>query len=568
MGVKRKNNYIRIASLLLWVIGTIKILFVGYDIDEQYALVMSYRMTQGDFPIYNMWEPHQTSGFLMAFFMLPYLLITGGTIGIALYVRVCGLLCHLIVHIFLYRTLCKYLDADHSLFVCGISFFVLPKLMFLPDFANIQIWFLMLLCICLLRYYGMEHLATNRGNRIYLILSGLFTALEVLTYPSTIFVFVIVVFLVIRFREEKDFVKELLAYILPCVVSAVIFLGIMVMKIPVSDFPFLLERIMSDGSHSTTVSEWIARQAVSLLKCFALMAIYAAMATILYYIIDKKSRGTQIMLLWQKLWVATALIGQMMIWIFGGQYPNFPSIEYLMLPVLVIGWICRKRIRKSPVFAFLVVVPFMAFQGVLLFSNHPLMASLPFLGSCVVGILALPEMKEVYEKEKNEKSNVFFSLKVMLFLWFVIIVFGKCYMIRMSQGVHYTVFDEMSLSRHGVVKGLVVDTAGAERNRDVSNLVKDVLPCGVNVFYVGRYPDIYMQQDVNICTPSTISTPTYDENMDMYFQMYPEKEPEYIIIDAGYVDLQGNDWVRAYLETNCEENPMAENIYVRIYKRK
>lgn len=565
---KKKINYIRILALCLWVIGAVKVLFVGYDMDEQYALAMSYRMTQGDFLVYNMWEPHQTSGFLMALFMLPYLLITGGTTGIALYVRICGLICHTVIHGLLYKTLCAYLNRDHSLLVCGISFFALPKLMFLPEFANMQIWFLLLTSICLLKYYGTECVKESRGNVGYLIMAGFFTALEVLTYPSTIFEFVAVLIFIVIFSCKKNLIKELLAYILPCVVSGGIFFGILLTKIPLTDLKFLLGQVMSDGSHSTTAGEWFVRHGLSTLKILGFLAFYAVVASVIHFIIKKIRKNADIMLLWPKLWIATALVGQMLIWLFGTDYPNFPSVEYLMIPMLLLPAMFGKKLKKSPVLAFLVVVPFMAFPGVLLFSNHPMMASLPFLGSCVAGILALPEMGALFDNEEKKKAYKILSIKAVLFLWLAIMIFGKVYMMRTSQGAHYTILDETSLCRQGVAMGLVADTGGAERNRDVNNLIKEVLPEGAKVFYIGKCPDVYLQQDMEVCTPSTISTPTYDDNVYVYFDLYPEKEPDYVIIDSGFTYLPEGAWAITYLEENCSAEPVAENIYIKIYKRK
>ncbi len=568
MTEKKKINYIRILALCLWVIGAVKVLFVGYDMDEQYALAMSYRMTQGDFLVYNMWEPHQTSGFLMALFMLPYLMITGGTTGIALYVRICGLICHTLIHGLLYKTLRTYLHKDHSLLVCGISFFALPKLMFLPEFANMQIWFLLLTCICLLKYYGAECVKESRGNICYLIMAGFFTALEVLTYPSTIFVFVTVFIFIVIFRSKKNLIKELAAYILPCVVSAGVFFGILLSKIPVSDLKFLLGQVMSDGSHSTTSGEWIIRHGLSTLKILGFLVVYAVVATVIYFIMKKIRKNADIKLLWSKLWIATALVGQVIIWLFGSDYPNFPSVEYMMVLVLLLPAMIRKRLKKSPVWAFLVVVPFMAFPGVLLFSNHPLMASLPFLGPCVAGILALPEMGAFFAQDTDKNQYKVLSVKAILFLWLVVIIFGKGYMMRTSQGSHYTIFDETSLCRQGVAMGLVADTAGAERNRDVNNLIKEVLPEDAKVFYIGKCPDVYLQNDMEVCTPSTISTPTYDDNVYVYFDLYPEKEPDYVVIDSGFTYLPEGEWARNYLAEHYEETPIAENLYIKIYARK
>jgi len=113
--------------------------------------------------------------------------------------------------------------------------------------------------------------------------------------------------------------------------------------------------------------------------------------------------------------------------------------------------------------------------------------------------------------------------------------------------------------------GLVADTAGAERNRDVNNLIKEVLPEGAKVFYIGKCPDVYLQKDMEVCTPSTISTPTYDDNVYVYFDLYPEKEPDYVVIDSGFTYLPEGEWARNYLAEHYEETPIAENFYIKIY---
>ena len=50
MKVKTFSRTLRILFALLIAVTALKILIVGYDIDEQYALSMSYRMVKGDFP--------------------------------------------------------------------------------------------------------------------------------------------------------------------------------------------------------------------------------------------------------------------------------------------------------------------------------------------------------------------------------------------------------------------------------------------------------------------------------------------------------------------------------------
>lgn len=569
MKEKRKINYIRILVFFLCVMGAVKILFVGYDIDEEYALAMSYRMTQGDFMIYNMWEPHQTSGFLMALFMLPYLMITGTTTGIALFVRICGLVCHIIVHILFYKTLASYLDRDYSLLVSGISFFVLPKLMFVPEFSNMQIWFLILTSICLLKYYGKEKIEEQRGKLGYLIAAGFFTALEVFTYPSTIFAFFGVVFFIVLFRRKGLPVKELVAYILPCISSAAVVIFILLTKIPLDKFSMLIKQATSDGSHSTTVLEWFARQGLSWLKILAFMAVYALLAWIIFLILTKSKISVKSVLLWPKLWILCALIGQVIIWLYGNRPPNYPSVEYVIVLMVVIVAFCRRKIKNTPAFVFLVVIPFLTFPGIVLFSNHPLMVSLPFLGTCAIGCLSLPELKDIFKMEESNKYKIrYLTVYLILLTWFIIIVFGKCYRIRVSGGYYYNAFHEMALFRDGVAKGIIADEGTVLYGRDVHKLIVNNLPQGAKVLYIGNYSDIYLISDMVVCTPSTISTPTYGENVDLYYELYPEKRPEYVVFSNNYISDLDLDWINSYIKENCEEMPIAEDWCIKIYQCK
>ena len=90
----KKVERITIGILLgIAVLTTLKILLVGFDIDEQYAFALSYRFIKGDIPLAEMWEPHQTSAFFLAAIMYPYYKLAGTT-GIVLYSRVFSLLIH------------------------------------------------------------------------------------------------------------------------------------------------------------------------------------------------------------------------------------------------------------------------------------------------------------------------------------------------------------------------------------------------------------------------------------------------------------------------------------------
>jgi len=562
MQSKAFKHFFRVFLWCFFLLTTAKILFVGYDIDEQYAVALSWRFVQGDFPLLTMWEPHQTSCFPAAFLMILWIRLTGSTTGIVLYLRVCGLLLHLLVNGLLYRYLARRLDREAAWLLTVLSFFTLPKLMFLPEFSNLQIWFLLLMILCLLQYYHSDRAGASFW---YLTGAGAALAMEVLSYPSTVLVFPVCLSFLFRYRLNMRLLwKELAALILPCIGGAGCFLGWLLSRLSVSQLLALIPKAARDGSHSAALAERLAAGGSSLLAICGFLTIYGIVTAVLYYSMRHRGRQAKPSL----LFLLCTLTGQMLLWIFGDKYPNYPMVEYFLLPALLLYAVLRKKVSSSPELSFFVVVPLAAFCGILLFTNHPLIVSAPFLGPCVIGILSLPEMEEWWRSGRGDKPEKCaegggLSIRTTLIVWVMVLMFGKCYMIRTTGGLHYTCFDSLSLMRQGPAAGILADTAAVCRYRDSLALVKEVLPPGARVFYAGTCNDLYLMQDLEFCTPSTISSPTFDDKITDYFTLNPDKQPEYLVCD---IRALSDSWVVSYLQSWCEPEPMGENDYLQIYR--
>lgn len=564
--VKRILKY---ALILGVIITAAKILFVGYDIDEQYAVTMSCRMLQGDHMLLDLWEPHQTSGFLCALLMLPYLAVTGSTFGIFLYLRAAGLLIHSLITWLVYRRISRIMDSEYALLICCIYFFSLPKLMFLPEFSNMQIWFLTLTLLSLLPSEGKHSLWR-------LVPTGIFLSLEVLSYPSAILVFFACLFLFWRESPkggDKNMAWKKAAVLTgTCLGCAALFTGYLLSYLNISELPRLLSLIASDGSHSASLAQRLQTNLFSLGEIACYFILYAAIASVLSLILARVRR-----IPWSVLLLIVTLLGQVCIWLFGGRYPNYPLVEYFFVPLLFFfPLLTRKKAcgkeeseaeteEKSAVRVW-VLLPLAAFAGIVLFTNHPLLVSAPFLGLTVTGILicmGLPHPGNT--KSRFTKSFRINYMKPLLVLWAVVLLFGKCYLIRTTGGQHYTVFDPVSLIREGPAAGILADRETVRRYRDTLALAADMLPKDAKVFYAGVSADLYLMKDLQICTPSTISSPTFDEKVEQYFAMHPDKTPEYIICDKNLTDFYTDSWLSRYLSLKCDEVPVGENNDIIIY---
>lgn len=562
MAIRKRILFFSLMALC--AITALKILFVGYDIDEQYAVSMAYRLLKGDRLIADLWEPHQTSGWLCMLLMAPYVAIFHTTAGIILYLRLCGLLLHCSVDFCLYRTLKGYLDQKHALLVCGIYFFALPKIMFLPEFSNIQMWCLLMAILCLLRYYGFSDSSPGSYALRYLVLAGCFLALEVLSYPSTLFAFVASGGCMVCYRRHSPYslFRELSCLAIPCLLGALIFLVMLLSYIPLNELGGLISTIASDGSHSAPWGERLLEHGQSLGQILLFFLCYSLAAFLLQLVYHMRTQRPFSALLWCELLIGCTLAGQIGIWLFGNKYPNYPMVEYLFLPMLLLCAALQRKIKFSPVLAFFVLVPIAAFMGILLFSNHPLLVSLPFLAPCAVGILSLPQLQKVLTSKSTSRLRL--MPWAILVLWVCVLSFGRFYMQRTTGGRHETILNNMSLLRQGPALGLIADTTSVVRYRDNYELITSLLPEGANVFYMGSDTDLYLMKDLEYATPSTISSPTFDDKVYTWFQLHQDRMPEYVICDTRL--FYSDPWVNDYITKTCEDAPIAFNSYLFIYK--
>ncbi len=563
MNSTSKTCLYRFILLFLLFICALKVLLVGYDIDEQYAISMSYRLLQNDFLVMDMWEPHQTSAYLIALLMVPYLAITNSLTGIVLYLRICGLFIHTLISFLLYRYLKKLLiplphistnTSNYAFLLTCIYFFSLPKLMFLPEFSNMQLWFLLLAILHLLNYY-------NRNNLWNLILAGCFMTLEVLTYPSTIIAFFVIVLYIIYYRNNRRLLKELIAFTTPSFLGLFLFLGYLLSGMSITELLSNIQIISKDGSHSASLFITLKNNLLSVGEIILFLLLYGTISAILYGLFRKNSRirKMEALYLYHLLFVGTTLGGQLLIWIFGNKYPNYPSIEYFLFPLLGIYFVLKKKEKTSHLFSFFVVVPCSAFLGIVIFTNHPLLVSAPFLSLCIVGLLC------IYCKHAATDKMSYHGLRYLLLIWVFVLIFGKLYMIRTSDGKHYTLLHDVSLIRQGPAIGIIADTDTVKQYNDALFLAETYLPEDANLFYAGRSSGIYLYKNFKFCTPSTISTPTYDEKTLHYFNTHPDKMPDYIVCDKNLKDLRTDSWLSQYIDTVCSSEPIQTYFYY-LYK--
>lgn len=239
----------KIVLIVLSIFAAVKMLFFAFGLDEEYQLVMAYRHVKGDKLFLDMWEPHQSSAFLCELLMRPYLAVCGKT-GVVIWLRLCGTFIHLGVSVYLCRTLRRMIGKD-SAFLLGLIYFnTIPKQIMLPEFGIMQVWFLTLLSLFLIRYYDM-----NVRRKKYLIFAAFALVLEVLSYPSCLLLYFLVMWILWR-RSGKDRFADMGIFTGICAGGGIAYLGLLLRNNTVEGLIGTLSYIVGgDITHSLSFAD-------------------------------------------------------------------------------------------------------------------------------------------------------------------------------------------------------------------------------------------------------------------------------------------------------------------------
>ncbi len=275
---------------LLLLIGSflvnIKSIFMDHDIDVEYAVTMAYRLAAGERMFLDMWEPHQTSAFLCAIFIKIFDGLFHTTTGLVVYLNTCSFLLYGAGVYFFYRTIRDKVSSVVGYLIFLFLFTVRAKDIQILEFSNMQILFSIILLGCLIQYFD------NQKKKYWLILAALSLCLEILSYPSCMMVFPIV--LVIIWMYSTNRLKDIFVFGSTCAVVGGFYLSYFVIRIGFRELLEAFEHILvSDNYHTQTVGNaelylpFFIQSMTWMLKCFC---VSIPVALLLWQFV-KRSKG-------------------------------------------------------------------------------------------------------------------------------------------------------------------------------------------------------------------------------------------------------------------------------------
>lgn len=573
-----KWRLLRNLLLLGSILAAAKLIFVDYTLDEEYQIVMAYRRLKGDSLFGTMWEPHQTSAFACVFLMRIFMTFTGGTTGIVIFLRLCTTVVQALLSVWLYRTLCRVTEKDYAFLISICYFNIVPKIIQIPEFSNLQLWSFTIVILSLACYFGEgEGSKQKRGGWRWLVLSGVGMALEVLAYPADIllFPFFLIVLLVKSGKERR---RDVLLFGGTCAVCAAVWLLCVLSQVSAEEFFRNLRYILEfDLTHDISLGQGEKLSAVlsGIGRNLLLFGLAVAVGLCVHGLIRRRAGEAHLQ---NRFFTPAAVVPivlaaeeiQLFYWLVLQKGYEEPQIHLFTVCLLAAAaWRFGDKRKKQ-------LIPCLA-GGFLILLSVLYMSDLSFfyaLPHALLGILAcVLVLIFALEHTLGKCRSRGYVLVLCCSLAFVS-VFGKGFVLRAGKTDTNTVLGIGGIMREGPAAGIFTNYMQAYVNdcdyEDFEAYVEEGAGCMIVTNMVGTGGTTpYLFRNLDVCHFSIVDPTSYDERLLTYWELYPEKAPDVIVVDAWYGQLMesADSWIMQYIENDFGYTRVEEGRYVRFYFR-
>ena len=521
--------------LVLAVLAMAKTLFVGLEIDEEYAFSLGFRLVKGDRLFYTMWEPHQLSALPAALVLALYTAIAGTTTGALLFVRAVVLVCKAAMSAVFYRDFKQTLGRHGALLSAVVLFVYTPKWFLGPDYISQQFHFTVAAFLCFYHYY------THGFRRPWLVVLGAVCAcFSFLAFPqSALTAAVIFIGMVLLGRRGKEptickIPRGAVLFVLGCMACAAAFLAYVLPGMGLTVFLQRVSLILNDPQYDFTTSQrlaLLASQALNTAKFLAKPLAASVVLCLLWWAKTRQKRDWTDLAL--NLWaILAALLCAVR------AVADSSSDERYFMPALVlaVAWAFRKGrgTAREPLFwlGFLPGIAAYAFilrSTLLGFSATFMYLTWPALCGCFA-MLARRQMEPEQEKLPQGQC-VLAALLVFLLVcrfWCVLVTGWKPANVATA-------------NLKQITAGPAAGTWADEKAADMQMALYEALEpfAGKQVLQaIGEQHGLGFMMaggTLTIGQASVISGTDSDPRFIQYYEELPEKRPDVILYDEAEV---------------------------------
>lgn len=573
---ERMWKAIKIILLLGSFLAAAKLIFVDYTLDEEYQIVMACRNLQGDHLFKEMWEPHQTSAFLCAGLIWIYRAVTGTLTGVILFLRFVTLGIQLILTYFVYRTLIRLMEKEYAFLLALLYFNIVPKNIQIPEFGNMQLWFLTVCILCMMQYF--HDLKQDHRDRWYLLVAvGVALSCEILTYPTCIILFPFFLAWILAVAGRSRW-RGCLILTAVCAFCGGLWFLCVLQKVSLQEMGENIGRLLSfDPTHdvSGVTDEKAHNYGENLMLWGVWLAATAAFGGLLYLMVRRlqnrkgrsgKDRAGRLM--WLVLTVLAAEGVQVCYWVLRGI-----GYEYLQIHFLVV-WLAAAAVwrladgRRKELFPG-VLGTLAAYAGVMYISDLAMYYALPHGALGIVFAVAVI----VIAMEKGMGGQAKFWARLLVVSLCLCTIFGKGFTLRGGKD-DSTVLKIGGIMKEGPAAGILTDYMCAYIYNSNYQYYREFLQPGDKALIVANMimsvgTTAYLFDDYEVCHYSVVDPTSYDERLLTYWEKYPEKRPDVIVVDCWYGELMEpeDSWIMRYIENDFGYTQVQDGDYVRFYRR-
>lgn len=522
--------------LVLAVLAMAKTLFVGLEIDEEYAFSLGFRLVKGDRLFYTMWEPHQLSALPAALVLALYTAIAGTTIGALLFVRAVVLVCKAAMSAVFYRDFKQILGRHGALLSAVVLFVYTPKWFLGPDYISQQFHFTVAAFLCFYHYY------THGFRRPWLVVLGAVCAcFSFLAFPqSALAAAVLFIGMVLLGRRGKEptickLPRGAVLFVLGCMACAAAFLAYVLPGMGLTVFLQRVSLILNDPQYDFTTSQRLALLASQALNTAKFLAKPLAASVVLCLLWWAKTRQKRDWIdLALNLWaILAALLCAVR------AVADSSSDERYFMPALVLAaaWAFRKGrgTAREPLF-WLGFLPGMAAYAFILrstllgFSATFMYLTWPALCGCFA-MLARRRQEEPEQEQLPQGQCVLAALLV-----FLLVCRFWCVLVTGWKPANVT-----TANLKQITAGPAAGTWADEKAADMQMALYEALEpfVGKQVLQaIGEQHGLgFMMAEgtLTIGQASVISGTDSDPRFIQYYEELPEKRPDVILYDEAEV---------------------------------
>lgn len=501
---------------LLWigaVLVNIKSIFTDFGVDNGYAVAASYRHISGDRMFLEMWEPHQTSFFLVDILMIVYRFFVPSLTGVAIYLQVMGVLLWIPIIGTLYRELSKHIDSVLTHLICIFLFVFRAKQTVFPEFSNMQTGFSILFFVFMVKYICDQ----TKGR--YLVLSAVFLCLEIISYPTCMIAYLAAVGILFLYTKRRG--KNILIFSGICLGLGVLYVGYFILTrgfAKLCSSLFLL--IQADTSHTGNAMPLRQYFQVFWEGCLYLAGTLAIAVAIRACV--RKCRDLPFLAVLGGVLPVTAGIS-LLVLICGKQVGyewHYCIVLVLLFALGVLGYRFLGDLERK-IWTSGILISLSSFFAVAVLTNCALMSVVAYLPlAAAVSMIVLPKFRK----------GTFFAGAVLIFVLMHrgLIVWGY------SQLSYHSFVNEIeSVIRTGPALGIVCDDYTGCVYRDNAVDFQNYIQPQDRVLFLmdwGYDPQFYVQAGAEVSVSSTISSPTFDQHQIDYWNQYSYKTPTVVAI--------------------------------------